>query len=83
MVNIIYKKCLTCNLKQPCFKYPNENMFCGDCKTCHMIDIKNRKCITCNIKQPYYNYANEKQAFNVMIVKNTVWLILLIKMSHM
>ena len=34
-------KCITCNLKNAGFNYPNEThrSYCGDCKKCGMIDI--------------------------------------------
>ena len=62
MVDIENKKCITCNLKIPIFKYPNEKqpLYCTSCKLENMIDIKSTKCITCNNKRPSLNYPNEK-----------------------
>ena len=41
MVNIIIKKCITCNLKQPCFNYKDEEkaLYCAACELKIMVDI--------------------------------------------
>jgi hypothetical protein len=64
MIDIISKKCITCNDKQPVFNYKDEKnaLYCGYCKLTDMIDIKNKKCITCNDKHPNFNYKDEKKA---------------------
>ena len=56
-------KCITCDLKQPAFNLPDQKkrLYCGDCKTDDMIDIKNPKCITCNLKQPAFNLPDQKK----------------------
>mgnify|MGYP000651606851 CR=1 FL=1 len=56
-------KCITCNLKQPAFNLPDQKkgLYCFDCKTDNMINIKNPKCITCNIKQPVFNLPDQKK----------------------
>ena len=48
---LILKKCIKCNIKQPCFNYPNETqrLYCTDCKKCGMVDIKDKKCINGNL----------------------------------
>ena len=62
MVDLINKKCITCDLKHASFNYSNEKqaLYCNDCKTCGMVDVENKKCIVCNIKQPVFNYPHEK-----------------------
>ncbi len=40
-----------------------KRLYCGDCKTIDMIDIKNKKCILCNDKIPVFNYKDEKKCF--------------------
>ena len=57
MVDIISKKCITCNITRSNFNYSNESkaLYCGDCKLNDMIDIKSKKCNNCNI-----NYASWK-----------------------
>jgi len=54
-------KCIKCKLKQAFFNNPNEvkGLYCADCKTNDMIDVKNLKCIICKIKQPNFNNPNE------------------------
>jgi uncharacterized protein YajQ (UPF0234 family) len=55
------RKCIKCKLKRPNFNNPNEDkgLYCSDCKTDDMIDVKNRKCIKCKLKQPAFNNPNE------------------------
>ena len=62
MVDVSSKKCITCNLKQPCFNYPNEKqpLYCNNCKQCGMDNIRDKKYIACNLK-PSFNYPNEKR----------------------
>ena len=64
MVDIIHKKCIICNTKQPSYNYKNEKMrlYCGDCKLDNMIDITNKRCISCNIKIPNFNYKDKETA---------------------
>ena len=42
LVCVISKKCISCELKHPAFKYLNEKqpLYCNDCKQCGMIDVK-------------------------------------------
>ena len=56
-------KCITCDLKQPAFNLPDQKkrLYCFDCKTDDMIDIKNSKCITCDLKQPAFNLPDQKK----------------------
>ena len=62
MIDIISKKCINCNDKQPAFNYKDEEtvLYCGDCKLNDMINIKSKKCINCNIKIPNFNYKDEE-----------------------
>ena len=60
---IMPSKCITCDLKQPAFNLPDQKkrLYCFDCKTDDMIDIKNSKCITCDLKQPAFNLPDQKK----------------------
>ena len=42
MVDIKDRKCVTCNVKVPCFNYPNEKQafYCASCKSENMVDTK-------------------------------------------
>ena len=58
------KKCIKCKLKHPSFNNPSENkaLYCGNCKTDDMIDVKHPKCIKCKLKRPSFNNPNENKA---------------------
>ena len=60
MVDTKNKKCIKCNIKQPCFNYPNETLilYCTDCKKCGMVNIKDKKCINCNLTRATKTYNN-------------------------
>ena len=36
-------------------------LYCGDCKTCDMVDNTNKKCGVCNLKIASFKYPNKKQ----------------------
>ena len=69
MVDILHTKCISCNLKLPSCKYPNEQqrLYCASCELENMVDIMNKKCITCDFKQPNFNSPNEEIHYLVMV----------------
>ncbi len=57
MVDVVSKRCIVCNLKQPNYNYEGgKPAYCKDCKTDDMIDIKNKKCIQCKKKQCCFGF---------------------------
>ena len=63
MIDIISRKCIICNNKQPNFGMTNDKkpLYCTDCKLDGMIDIKHPKCIICNNIRPTFGMINDKK----------------------
>ena len=80
MIDVSNQKCITCNLKQSHFNYPNEEkgLYCASCTWENIVDAKSKTRIKCNVKRPCYNYANETQILycksckllNMVYIKN-------------
>jgi hypothetical protein len=63
MVDVLNKKCKTCNLKQPRWNYTGlKSEFCGDCKLEGMIE-PNRKLCSCNSTRPSFNLPGLKAEY--------------------
>ena len=65
MEDIKNKKCITCNLKQPYFNYPEEDkpLYCSKFRLNNMVDIENKKCTNYNLTQ-----ANKNTIITVLFV---------------
>ena len=63
MIDVLNKKCKTCNLKQPRWNFAGlKSEFCGDCKLEGMIE-PNRKLCACASTRPSFNHAGLKAEF--------------------
>ena len=58
MLDIRTKECITCNLKIPCYNYPNEKQpfYCNDFKKSGMVDISHKEYINCNLSRADKKY---------------------------
>jgi len=63
MVDVLNKKCNTCNEKQPRWNYAGlQSEYCGDCKLPGMIE-PNRKLCSCNRVRPTFNFIGLKPEY--------------------
>jgi hypothetical protein len=63
MIDVLNKKCVTCNLKQPRWNFEGlQSEFCGDCKLDGMIE-PNRKLCSCKKTRPSFNLVGLKAEY--------------------
>jgi len=56
--------CIKCNSKYASFNFSGEKpMFCKQCSTDDMINVKKKLCVTCNKKQPNFNLLGKRAMF--------------------
>ena len=72
MIDVMNKKCIVCNLKQPHFNYQNEKSGLYSCKLENMVNILDKMCINCKLKRPTVNYPEEKDRLYCNVWKNAV-----------